>query len=146
MFIQTRGPLAACLLNDYVLKKLFVENLGAPWSSGAWGPNGPVVDPPLYFKVDGDGKIAIKRGLTIAEKAGLDATSSCKSKLRTCYNAIHKTYGCCVTARYIGRTLVVSHTGIRGRVYTGSRAKSQVDTRVTGYSPRSSSVEIPAKW
>ena len=49
MFIQIRGPLAACLLNDYVLKKLFVENLGALWSSGAWGPgpNGPVVDPPL---------------------------------------------------------------------------------------------------
>ena len=49
MFIQTRGPLVACLLNDYVLKKMFVENLGAPWSSGAWGPgpNGPVVNPPL---------------------------------------------------------------------------------------------------
>ena len=54
MFIQTRGPLVACLLNDYVLKKMFVENLGAPWSSGgggggggAPGPNGPVVNPPL---------------------------------------------------------------------------------------------------
>ena len=29
---------------------MFVENLGAPWSSGAWGPgpNGPVVNTPLY--------------------------------------------------------------------------------------------------
>ena len=28
---------------------MFVGNLGAPWSSGAWGlgPNGPVVNPPL---------------------------------------------------------------------------------------------------
>ena len=28
---------------------MFVENLGAPWSSGAWGPgpNGPVVNTPL---------------------------------------------------------------------------------------------------
>ena len=28
---------------------MFVENLGGPWSSGAWGPgpNGPVVDLPL---------------------------------------------------------------------------------------------------
>ena len=27
----------------------FFENVGAPWSSGAWGPgpNGPVVNPPL---------------------------------------------------------------------------------------------------
>ena len=51
MFIQSRGPIAACLLNDYVLKKLFVENSGAPWSSGAWGPgpNGPVVNPPLHM-------------------------------------------------------------------------------------------------
>ncbi len=49
MFIQTRGPRVAYLLNDYVLYILFVENVGAPWSSGAWGPgpNGPVVDPPL---------------------------------------------------------------------------------------------------
>ena len=55
MFIQTSGPLAACLLNDCVLKKLFVENLGAPWSSGAWGlgPNGPVVNPPLTIRRDG---------------------------------------------------------------------------------------------
>ena len=38
----------ACSLFAYP-KKLFVENLGAPWSSGAWGPgpNGPVVNPPL---------------------------------------------------------------------------------------------------
>ena len=44
-----QGPLAACFLNGYVLYILFVENVGAPWSSGAWGPgqNGPVVDPPL---------------------------------------------------------------------------------------------------
>ena len=30
---------------------VFTENLGAPWSSGAWGPgpNGPVVDPPLII-------------------------------------------------------------------------------------------------
>ena len=35
--------------NDNVLYILFVENLGAHCSSGAWGsgPNGPVVDPPL---------------------------------------------------------------------------------------------------
>ena len=48
MFIQTRGPFVACLINDYVLY-IFFEILGAPWSSGAWGPdpNGPVVDPPL---------------------------------------------------------------------------------------------------
>ena len=40
MFIQTRrqGPLAACLLNDCVLQILFVENLGASWSSGGLGP------------------------------------------------------------------------------------------------------------
>ena len=51
MFIQTSGPLAACLLNDCVLKKMFVVNLGAPWSPGAWGPgpNGPVVNPPLIL-------------------------------------------------------------------------------------------------
>ena len=51
MFIQTRGPLAACLLSDYVLYILFVDNLEEPWSSGAWGPgpNGPVVDPPLVM-------------------------------------------------------------------------------------------------
>ena len=31
---------------------MFVEHLGAPWSSGACdpGPNGPVVNPPLYTK------------------------------------------------------------------------------------------------
>ena len=48
MFIQTRGPLAACLINNYVLKKCLLRMWG-PWSSGAWGPgpNGPVVDPPL---------------------------------------------------------------------------------------------------
>ena len=47
MFIQTRGPLAD--LSDYILKKLFVDNFGDPWSSGAWGPspNDPVVDPQL---------------------------------------------------------------------------------------------------
>ena len=32
----------------------FIENLGAPWSSGAWGPgpNGPVVDPPLLLRLE----------------------------------------------------------------------------------------------
>ena len=47
MFIQTGGPLVACML--LCPKKMFVDNLGAPWSSGAWGPgpNGPVVNPPL---------------------------------------------------------------------------------------------------
>ena len=52
MFIQTRGPPAACFLNDYVLKNKYncFKDLGAPWSSGARGPgpNGPVVNPPLY--------------------------------------------------------------------------------------------------
>ena len=49
MFIQSRGPFVACLINDYVQSMLFVDNLGGPWSSRAWGsgPNGPVVDPPL---------------------------------------------------------------------------------------------------
>ena len=72
MFIQSRGPLAACLLNDYVLKKLFVENSGAPWSSGAWGPgpNGPVVigDVKPLLVNEGQGSNVIHRncGLTLS--------------------------------------------------------------------------------
>ena len=33
-----------------MLYNLVIEHVGAPWSSGAWGPgpNGPVVDPPLH--------------------------------------------------------------------------------------------------
>ena len=45
MFIQTRGPLVACLLNDYVLQKMFVENLGAP------GARGPGARAPLALQV-----------------------------------------------------------------------------------------------
>ena len=32
----------------------FFDNVGAPWSSGAWGPgpNGPVVNPPLVTYLD----------------------------------------------------------------------------------------------
>ena len=39
MFIQTIGPLAACLLNEYVLYIFFGGNLGAP---GARGPGARV--------------------------------------------------------------------------------------------------------
>ena len=47
MFIQTRGPLVACLINDYVLYILFVEDFGGPLELWGLGPNGPVVHPPL---------------------------------------------------------------------------------------------------
>ncbi len=69
MFIQTGGPLVACML--LCPKKMFVDNLGAPWSSGAWGPgpNGPVVNPPLFkgCKRTGGGKninlVGMKEGI-----------------------------------------------------------------------------------
>ena len=38
MFIQTRRPLAACLLNDYVLY-FFIENLGGTLELGPMAPS-----------------------------------------------------------------------------------------------------------
>ena len=47
MFIQTRGPLAACLLNDYVLKKCLLIIWGAP---GARGPGARAPMAPLLIR------------------------------------------------------------------------------------------------
>ena len=45
MFIQTRGPLVACMLNDYVLKKCLLGIWGPPGARGpgAWAPVAPLL-------------------------------------------------------------------------------------------------------
>ena len=59
MFIQTRGPLVACMLNDYVLKKCLLGIWGPPGARGhgARAPMAPLlirhcIDP-LRWSVDG---------------------------------------------------------------------------------------------
>ena len=47
MFIQTRGPLIACLLNDYVLKNCLLRIWGPP---GARGPGARAPMAPLLIR------------------------------------------------------------------------------------------------
>ena len=47
MFIQTRGPLVACLLNDYVLKNCLLRIWGPP---GARGPGARAPMAPLLIR------------------------------------------------------------------------------------------------
>ena len=47
MFIQTRGPLTACMLNDYVLKKCLLGIWGPP---GARGPGARAPMAPLLIR------------------------------------------------------------------------------------------------